>query len=198
MANADQLKIIPFRSPKHFEVWLEKHHHQSDGLWMRLFKKDSGKTTITYAEALDCALCYGWIDGQKKSLDALSWIQRFTPRRARSEWSRRNTEHVARLIKSRRMKPAGLKQIEAAKKDGRWGRAYDSPSKMTIPNDFMNELEKNKKAQTFFNSLNKSNQYAIGYRLQTAKKPETLMKRKKEILAMLARGEAFHSFKPKV
>ena len=96
------------------------------------------------------------------------------------------------------MKPAGLKQIEAAKKDGRWGRAYDSPSKMTIPNDFMNELEKNKKAQTFFNSLNKSNQYAIGYRLQTAKKPETLMKRKKEILAMLARGEAFHSFKPKV
>jgi uncharacterized protein YdeI (YjbR/CyaY-like superfamily) len=185
--------ILPFESAKAWEAWITKNHSRSRGVWLQLFKKDSGKRTVTYDEALDAALCYGWIDGQKKSYDKGSFLQKFTPRRPKSVWSKRNQEHVARLIKAKRMKPAGLKAIEAAKKDGRWEQAYDSPKNITIPDDFLKELSRNKKAKEFFETLNKANLYAIAWRLQTARKPETRENRKQAILAMLAKGKKFHS-----
>ncbi|MEO6165981.1 MAG: YdeI/OmpD-associated family protein, partial [Chitinophagales bacterium] len=148
--------------------------------------------TISYAEALDVALCYGWIDGQKKSHDEGAWLQMFCPRKAKSIWSKINTGHVERLINDGRMRPAGLDAVEKAKSDGRWAKAYDSPSKMTIPEDFLKALGKNKKAAAFFVTLNKTNLFSIGFRLQTAKKQETREKRMKEIIEMLAKGEKFH------
>jgi uncharacterized protein YdeI (YjbR/CyaY-like superfamily) len=186
------LKLLSFKSPAEFRSWLEEHHADSDGVWLRIFKKDLDKPSITYAEALDQALCYGWIDGQKKALDELSWIQRFTARRAKSGWSKLNTEHVERLIKSGQMTRAGLEPVEAAKADGRWQAAYDSSRNAAPPEDFLKALGKDKKAKTFFETLNRANIYAIVYRLQTAKKPETREKRMKTILEMLSRGEKFH------
>ncbi len=185
-------KILSFRSSSEFRKWLAANHRQSDGIWLRIFKKESGEASVTYAEALDEALCFGWIDGQKQRHDDSSWRQKFTPRRPKSGWSKINTQHAERLIQAGRMKPAGQAAIDAAKKDGRWTSAYDSPSKATIPEDFLAALHKNKKATAFFESLNKANRYAIAYRLQTAKKPETRQRRMELILAMLARGEAFH------
>jgi len=184
--------ILAFDSPRKWEAWLAKHHAGSDGVWLRIYKKGSGHASVTYTEALDAALCYGWIDSQKRSMDEASWLQRFGPRRARSGWSRINTTHAERLIKDGRMKAAGLAEVAAAKKDGRWQRAYDSPSAAAIPEDFLKELARNKKAQAFFAGLNKANLYAIAYRLQTAKRPETREKRLRAILAMLARGEKWH------
>lgn len=147
---------------------------------------------MTYAEALDEALCYGWIDGQLKKHDAHSFLRKFTPRRKRSIWSKINVGHATRLIDAGRMKPAGLKEIEDAKLDGRWQDAYDSPARSTLPEDFVEALSKNKKARTFFETLNKANRYAITWRLQTARTPETRQRRLKAILAMLAKREAFH------
>jgi uncharacterized protein YdeI (YjbR/CyaY-like superfamily) len=147
---------------------------------------------LNYAEALDEALCYGWIDGLKQKHDERSWRQRFTPRRPKSGCSKINTGHAERLIAAGRMKAAGQTQIDAAKKDGRWEAAYDSQGKATFPEDFLAKLSKNKKAQAFFESLSSSNRYAIAYRLQTAKRPETKEKRMKMILEMLSRGEKFH------
>lgn len=193
MKNSTDSPILPFESAKAWEAWIAKNHSSSQGVWLQIFKKDSGKRTVTYDGALDAALCFGWIDGQKKSHNKESFLQKFTPRRPKSVWSKRNQEHVARLIKSKRMKPAGLKAIEAAKKDGRWEQAYDSPKNMAIPKDFLRDLSRSKKAKEFFETLNKANVYAITWRLQTAKKPETREKRKQAILAMLARGEKFHS-----
>ena len=155
-------------------------------------KKNSGYPTVTYKEAVDEALCFGWIDGQSQSLDELAYLQRFTPRRAKSIWSKINTEHVARLVKEGKMDPAGLAQVEAAKKDGRWQKAYSSPANMKIPDDFLKELEKQPKAKAFFKTLSKTNLYAIGYRLETAKKPETRERRMKIILEMLNNEEKFH------
>lgn len=175
-----------------FRKWLAANHDQSDGIWLRIFKKDSGELSVTYAEALDEALCFGWIDGQKQRHDDLSWRQRFTPRRPKSGWSKINTQHAERLTQAGRMKTPGHAAIDAAKKDGRWTAAYDSPSKATVPKDFLAALRKNKKARTFFESLNRANLYAIAYRLQTAKKPETKQRRMETILAKLAKGEAFH------
>jgi uncharacterized protein YdeI (YjbR/CyaY-like superfamily) len=185
-------EILHFRSSAEFRKWLAKNHGQSDGIWLRICKKGSQESSVTYAAALDEALCFGWIDGQKQRHDESSWLQKFTPRRQRSGWSKINTRHAERLIQSRRMKPAGQAQIDAAKKDGRWTAAYDSPSKSTIPEDFLVALRKNKKAYAFFESLNKANLYAIAYRLQTARQPETRQKRMEAILAMMARGETFH------
>lgn len=184
--------ILIFTTAKELNAWLAKHHVVSTGVWIRLFKKQSGVATITYSEALDAALCYGWIDGQKKPYDTESWLQKFTPRRPKSIWSKRNREHIARLEKSGEMKAAGTKQVETAKADGRWEQAYDSPSNMIVPADFLKELAKNKKADIFFKTLNKTNTYAIVWRLQTAKKPETRDKRMNEILEMLKKGEKFH------
>ena len=192
MNTKPDFPVIPFESPEQWQQWLAENHADLDGVWIRLFKKGSGKRTITFAEALDEALCYGWIDGQSKSYDQESWLQKFTPRRARSLWSKVNIQNVERLIEAGKMKPAGLQQIEAAKQDGRWERAYDSPSTATVPEDFLQELNKDEKAKAFFESLNKTNTYAITWRLQTAKKPETRQKRMKAILEMLAKGEKFH------
>ena len=192
--NLDKLdlEIVSFGSPAEWEQWLDQNHANSRGSWLRFYKKGSGISSVYYAEALDVALCYGWIDGQLKKYDELSYIQRFTPRRPRSLWSKRNIEHVTRLIKDGRMKPAGLREADAAKADGRWEIAYDSQGAMSAPVDFLKELTKNKKALAFYKSLNKANQYAIAWRLQTAKRPETREKRKQEILEMLAREEKFH------
>ena len=192
MSNTPDLPVIPLQSQEEWEEWLADNHATSNGVWLQFFKKASGKKTITHAEALDEALCYGWIDGQSKSYDDESWLQKFTPRRARSVWSKVNIQNVERLIQAGKMKPAGLQQIEAAKLDGRWERAYDSPSNATVPDDFLQELEKDKKAKAFFDTLNKANTYAIIYRLQTAKKPETRQRRMRAILEMLSKGEKFH------
>jgi uncharacterized protein YdeI (YjbR/CyaY-like superfamily) len=185
--------ILSFTSTEELTSWLAKHHEESTGFWIRLFKKNSDVTSITYAEALDMALCYGWIDGQKKPYDTDSWLQKFTPRRPKSIWSKRNREHIERLEKSGKMKAAGIKQVEAAKADGRWEQAYDSSINTAVPADFLIKLAKNKKAETFFKTLNKANTYSIAWRLQTAKKPETRDKRMKAILEMLEKGEKFHS-----
>jgi uncharacterized protein YdeI (YjbR/CyaY-like superfamily) len=192
MTQLNPIPTLEFKTTKTFETWLAKNHENSNGLWLKIFKKDSGEKTISYAEALDVALCYGWIDGQKKGFDEQAWLQKFCPRKAKSIWSKINTGHVERLIKEGRMEPAGLKAIEQAKADGSWEKAYDSPSNMTIPEDFLKELSKNKKAETFFKDLNKTNLFSIGFRLGTAKKPETREKRMKEIIEMLAKGEKFH------
>ena len=199
MANNDKNKpgkadqpVIPFANQQIWEQWLEQNHNEANGIWIQFYKKNSGIASVTYPEALDVALCYGWIDAQLKSIDELSYKQHFTPRRVKSIWSKRNIEHVARLTAEGRMKPAGIKQVEAAQADGRWQQAYDSPANMTLPEDFVNELAKNVRASTFYNSLNKTHKYAICWRIQTAKRPETKEKRMREILEMLDRGEKFH------
>ncbi|WP_118973821.1 YdeI/OmpD-associated family protein [Taibaiella koreensis] len=195
MSALENKKDVPtqsFASASAWAKWLAKNHAEPDGIWLRIFNKESGEKSVTYAEALDEALCYGWIDGQKKKVDSDSWIQKFTPRRARSMWSKRNIEHFERLASEKRMKAPGLKAFEDAKKDGRLAAAYDSPSNATIPDDFLKRLGKNEKAKAFFDSLNKANKYAITWRLQTAKKPETRERRMSIILEMLAKGEKFH------
>lgn len=181
-----------FESPREWRSWLAKNHARSQGIWLRFFKKGSGVSSIDHAQALDEALCYGWIDGQLKKGDKESWLQRFTPRRPGSVWSKKNTLHAARLIKAGRMTPRGRAEIETAKSDGRWEKAYDSPSAMKVPADFIRALSKNEKGRAFFESLNRANVYAIAWRLQTAKKPETRERRMRAILGMMARGEKFH------
>ena len=161
-------------------------------MWLRIAKKNAQASSVSYAEALDEALCYGWIDGQKQAHDHSSWLQWFGPRKARSGWSKNNTKHAQRLIKAGKMRAAGLKEIEAAKRDGRWKQAYASSAAAKPPRDFLQALAKNAKAKSFFETLEKRNKYAIIYRLQTAKKPETRAKRMQTILEMLDRGEKFH------
>lgn len=185
-------RVESFRSAEAFRAWMEREHERCPGVWVRFFKKVSAKETVRYAEALDVALCFGWIDGQVKPLDAESYLQKFTPRRARSTWSKRNVTHVERLIRDGLMRPAGLAAVEAAKKDGRWEAAYDSPRNMQVPADFLARLRKEKKAYAFFESLTRANVYAIAYRLQTAKKAETRERRMVAILEMMRRGEKFH------
>jgi uncharacterized protein YdeI (YjbR/CyaY-like superfamily) len=192
MEKKKDLEILPFKSPQEWEKWLTKNHASSQGIWIKYFKKTSGTASITYAEALDGALCYGWIDGQGDKYDEKAWLQKFTPRRPRSGWSKNNTAHAERLIQAGRMKPAGLSQIEAAQKDGRWAKAYHPQSTATLPEDFLREVNKNKKAKAFLATLNRVNVYAIIYRLHNAKKPGTREKRFKQYLAMLAKGEKLH------
>ena len=191
-SNKPDLPVIPFTSPADWENWLEQNHAISKGIWLQMYKKNSGVASVNYAQALDVALCYGWIDGQLKSIDELSYMQRFTPRRPKSLWSKRNIEHIARLTNEGRMKPAGIKEAEAAKEDGRWETAYDGQATISLPADFLEQLSKNKKALAFYESLNKANKYAVAWRIQTAKRPETREKRMKEILEMLGREEKFH------
>lgn len=192
MADKNDLPIIAFDTPDMWKQWLDQHHAASKGIWLRLFKKGSGVTSVTFAEALDGALCYGWIDGQAKKYDDKSWLQKFTPRRPRSLWSKRNRENIERLIQEGRMQTAGLEQVEMAKADGRWEKAYDAPSTMQMPEDFLQALAKNEKAKAFFDTLNKTNTYAIAWRLQTAKRPETRARRMKAILEMLENGKKFY------
>jgi uncharacterized protein YdeI (YjbR/CyaY-like superfamily) len=192
MDTLNSTPIIAFETAETFETWLETNHDISTGIWLKIFKKNSGVQTISYAQALDEALCFGWIDGQRKSFDEKAFLQKFCPRRPKSIWSKINIGHVERLSEAKRMRPAGLKAVNQAKEDGRWAQAYDSPSNMTIPDDFLTALSKNKKADLFFKTLNKANLFAIGFRLQTAKKQETRDKRMKDIIDMLSRGEKFH------
>jgi uncharacterized protein YdeI (YjbR/CyaY-like superfamily) len=192
MESKISIPVIEFQSAKEWRTWLSKNAEGSKGVWLKIFKKDSNKKTITYAEALEESLCYGWIDGQKKSFDTQAWLQKFCPRGARSIWSKVNVAHIERLTKAGKMRPQGLKAVTSAKADGRWEKAYDSPSKMTAPDDFIKELSKNKKAYAFYKTLNKANLFAIAFRLQTAKKPETRQKRMEVILEMLSKGQKFH------
>ena len=154
MKVTTEIPILAFASAKAWQQWLAKHHSTSDGIWLRLFKKTSATPSVSYAEALDAALCYGWIDGQLKSHDAQSWLRKFTPRRAKSIWSKKNLEHVARLSKAGKMKAAGLKAVETAKADVRLRGAYDAPSKSELPKDFLTALSSNAKAKAFFATLN--------------------------------------------
>jgi uncharacterized protein YdeI (YjbR/CyaY-like superfamily) len=190
--NKAELPIIAFSSQAEWRDWLEHNSTVSNGIWLQLYKKGSGIPTVVYAEALDEALCYGWIDGQLKRGDDKFYLQRFTPRRARSTWSKRNINHVARLEKDGKIRPPGWKAINAAKMDGRWENAYDSQSDMIVPDYLLAELRNDPKSLAFFESLDKVNTYAIVWRLQSAKNPETRAKRMKGVLEMVAKGEKIH------
>jgi uncharacterized protein YdeI (YjbR/CyaY-like superfamily) len=192
VAPASDYPILLFADRAAFRKWLSAHHASRPGLWLRIAKAASSHRSVSYAEALDVALCFGWIDGQKKSDDADFFLQKFTPRQKRSPWSKRNREHVARLLAAGEMHPAGLAAIEAAKADGRWERAYDSPGTAAVPDDLRAALEARPKAKAFFATLNGANRYAILYRIQTAIRPETRARRIAEFVAMLERKEKLH------
>lgn len=178
-----------FPSAKSFRAWLHREHDRSDGLWVKIAKKGTGVKTVTYAEAVDVALCYGWIDGQKARYDDTWFLQRFTPRRPRSVWSQINCDKVAQLIDQGLMQPAGLEQVERAKVDGRWDAAYQGSRAMTVPDDFQAALDANPAATAAFVGINRANRYAFLYRIQSAKKPETRASRIEKYIAMLAAGE---------
>ena len=192
MTKATDLPVKSFASQAAFEKWLGEYHARSRGLWLRFFKKNTTKKSISHAEALDVALAYGWIDGQLKKYDELSYLHKFTPRGKGSVWSKVNREHVDRLTKAGKMRPAGLAAVAAAKRSGQWDKAYDSASAMEMPADFLKALAGNKKAKAFFDTLNKANRYAIAWRLQTAQRPETRQKRMDAIIGMLSRNQKFH------
>jgi uncharacterized protein YdeI (YjbR/CyaY-like superfamily) len=184
--------IRGFKTRRDFAAWLEKNHKDSPALWVRIGKKGSGIKSITYAEGVDVALCYGWIDAQKLPENETAWLQRFMPRRPRSIWSKINREKALALIASGQMNEAGLVEVERAKKDGRWEAAYDSPSAASVPPDFERELERHPKAKAFFKTLSRTNSYAITWRIQTAKKPETRERRIRAFIEMLEKGETLH------
>ncbi len=192
MSAADSKPVLAFVEAIEFREWLSANHAAHGGIWLRYFKKASGQPTIAHAVAVQEALCWGWIDGQARPFDEVSWLVKFTPRGPRSTWSQVNIGHVERLIHEKRMTPAGLAAVEAAKADGRWQKAYASSSTFQMPEDFLAALAKKPKALAFFESLNKANRYAIYHRLHTAKRPETRAKRMKDFLAMLQRGEKLH------
>jgi uncharacterized protein YdeI (YjbR/CyaY-like superfamily) len=190
--KSTELPLLSFPSKKKWADWLAKQHIKSAGVWLKLAKKGSGIPSITYEEALDVALCYGWIDGQKKGFDDKYWLQKFTPRGPKSIWSKINTEKAERLIASGEMQPAGLKAIEAAKADGRWEAAYQGQKTISVPEDFQVALDQNKKAKAFFATLKSANRYAILFRIHHAKKPETRAKSIQRFVQMLERGETIH------
>lgn len=181
-----------FATATDFDRWLRKNHAKASCIWVKYAKKKSRIPSIDWNQAVDVALCYGWIDGQAKSIDETYAMQRFTPRGKRSKWSKLNRERVARLTKAGRMQPAGLAEVERAKADGRWDAAYDSPANASIPDDLAKALAKSAKAKKSFDSLSSSNRYSILYRLQDAKKPETRAKRLEKFVAMLEKGETLH------
>lgn len=188
-AAAEDIPGRLFKTVKSWTTWLEKNHASSEGIWIRVAKKDSGSVSITCPEALDVCLCYGWIDGQRKGLDDSFFLQRYTPRRARSTWSKVNRLKALALIDSGDMQPAGLAEIERAKKDGRWDAAYDSQRDMVVPDDLAAALKAKPKAGRFFALLDSRNRYAVMFRLHTAKKPETRARRLKTFVEMLGRHE---------
>src|SRR3989440_3639404 len=192
MGSADDLPQIPFASAAEWEKWLEENHAASDGAWIKMAKKGSGIESVRYPEVLDTALCFGWIDGRREALDERFFLQRFTPRRPRSRWSRINRDKAERLIAEGRMRPAGLAEVERAKADGRWEAAYEGQKSSTVPDDLQRELDARPKAKAFFAELNSQNRYAILYRLQDAKKPETRARRLAKFVAMLEAGETIY------
>jgi len=184
--------VKEFRTPAAWAKWLAGHHGDEGGVWLKFAKKGTGVTTVTYAEALEVALCWGWIDAQVKRLDETYYLQRFTPRRSRSRWSKINRENAERLIRAKKMQPPGLAQVEAAKADGRWEAAYDSPAAATVPDDLARALRGNKEAREFFATISSQNRYAILHRIQAAKRAETRARRIAQFVEMLARGETLH------
>lgn len=181
---------LPFTDAAAWRTWLAANHTTTDGLWLRLYKKGSGVPTVSYAEALDEALCFGWIDGQKRSYDAESFLQKFTPRRKASLWSKRNIEHIARLTEAGQMTPAGIAEVERAQSDGRWQAAYDAPSQITVPDDLKAELSKRPATEAYFEGLSKTNRYSVLWQLQTAKTAETRARRLEKVIAMLEEGRS--------
>ena len=191
MPVPDDLPVQHFKDQKAWEKWLVANAG-GKGIWLQIAKKDSGIASVNYAEALEVALCHGWIDGQKRGYDEKFFLQRFTPRRPRGLWSKINIGHVERLIAAGRMQSGGLREVEAAKADGRWEAAYRSFSDMEVPAELAAALKKNKKAKAFFDQLDKTNRYAFCWRVHTAKKPETRVARAEKFVEMMARGEKIH------
>ena len=189
---ASERTIELFGSPAEFRAWLAANHAISPGIWLKIAKKDSGAISTTYDEALEVALTFGWIDGQKQSCDATFWLQGFTPRRLRSPWSKRNCGIAQTLIDSSRMEPSGLAEVERAKADGRWAEAYESQRDAQEPQDLLDSLAANPAALQFYSTLNSANRYAILYRIQDAKRPETRAARIAKFTEMLARGESLY------
>lgn len=187
-----ELPTLAFATPGAFARWLAKNHARSRGLWLKIAKKGMGMASIDYAQALEEALCWGWIDGQSRRIDDTWYVQKFTPRGARSLWSKINCAKATALIAAGRMKPAGLAEVERARQDGRWARAYDSPSRATVPDDLAAALVKNARASAFFAGLDSRNRYAILHRVQTAKKPETRARRIAQFVKMMARREKLY------
>jgi uncharacterized protein YdeI (YjbR/CyaY-like superfamily) len=189
---SDSLPVISFASGEAFESWLATEHAASAGVWLKIAKKGSSTQTVSYADALAVALCFGWIDGQKGKLDDDFWLQRFTPRKPGSRWSRINTDRAAELIESGRMRPPGQAEVDRAQADGRWAAAYESSSTITVPDDLAAELGRNDEARAFFETLNGASRYAILYRVTTARRPETRAQRIATYVAMLARHETLY------
>jgi uncharacterized protein YdeI (YjbR/CyaY-like superfamily) len=188
----DEEQALRFAHQAEWAQWLAQHHASSDGVWLVHAKKGNANPSVSYAEALEVALCFGWIDSRKKALDAQHFMQRWSPRSGKSIWSKVNREHVLRYIEQGKMQPAGLAEVERARADGRWDAAYDSVSAAAVPPDLQAALDANPAAAAFFPSLTSQNRYAILFRLQTAKKPETRAARLEKFVAMLARGETIH------
>lgn len=188
----DEKKIRAFASASAFEAWPSKKHDKETELWIKFYKKGSGRATVTYAEAVEAALCWGWIDGLVKSFDAEAYLQRFTPRKAKSVWSKINREHVARLTAAGRMTPFGQRHVDAAKADGRWESAYDPPSTMKLPQDFLSAVAKSKRAAKALEALDKQNRYAMAWRLANLKTAAGREKRIADYVAKLERGELIH------
>ena len=186
------LPVILCPQPDDWAGWLAAHHRSSSGVWLKLARKGSGIASISYPQALEAALAWGWIDGQKQKLDDDHSLQRFTPRRPRSNWSKINVDRVEALTQAKRMQPSGIAEVEKAKADGRWAKAYDSPSNMTVPADLAAALESNETAAAFFETITATNRYAILYRIQDAKRPETRASRINKFVAMLAEGKTLH------
>jgi uncharacterized protein YdeI (YjbR/CyaY-like superfamily) len=190
--SAEDISAIAFATTDEWERWLEDNHAESDGVWVKIAKKGTGIESVRYPEVLISALCFGWIDGRRQGLDDQWFLQRFTPRRSRSPWSKINCAHAERLIAEGRMRPAGLAEVERAKADGRWDAAYDGQARMAVPDDLQAELDTRPQAKAFFEGLDSRNRYAILYRLQEAKRPETRARRLEKFVAMLEAGEKIH------
>jgi uncharacterized protein YdeI (YjbR/CyaY-like superfamily) len=188
----DPLPVMTFESTDAWDTWLAAHHTDSPGLWLKIAKKGAAGRTVSYSDALDVALCHGWIDGQKGRHDDDYWLQRFTPRKPDGNWSKINTERAVALIASGRMRPAGLREVERARADGRWEQAYESQSRVTVPEDLARALAANERAGAFFATLDSANRYAILYRIGTAKKPETRAKRIDTFVTMLSEHKKIH------
>lgn len=193
MGADDGLPTIFFPSPGEWEEWLERNHAEADGVWIKMAKKATGIESIRHPEAVEVALCFGWIDGRREGLDDTHFLQRFTPRRPRSRWSRINRDKVEQMTAEGRMRPAGLAEVELAKADGRWEAAYESQGAANVPEDLQRELDARPRAKEFFEGLNSQNRYAIIHRLGEAKRPETRARRLEKFVAMLERGESVHS-----
>lgn len=192
MKNADNLPVMTFESQQSWEVWLKEHYADTQGIWLKIAKKATDIASVSYAQALESAICYGWIDGQKASFDHQYWLQKFTPRRPKSIWSKVNCDAAMILLATGKMQPAGIQQMEQAQADGRWEAAYESQSQITIPADLQSELDKNQQAKEFFSTLDSRNRYAVLFRIQTAKKPETRAARIQKFVEMLSKNQKIY------